>query len=175
MLRAVTAVPERVRWAVETLAVQPGDHVLEIGCGSGVAASLVCERLGNGRMLAIDRSSMQIHRARRRNERHIASGRLSLAAVELADLDGGGAPFDKIFAINVNVFWVGPAEAELAVVRKAPVGGGMLLLVYETPGRERARHVGERVSTALRSHGFPETELLTPTPTLVGCLVRFGG
>jgi protein-L-isoaspartate O-methyltransferase len=69
-------VPERVRWAVETLSVRPGDRVLEIGCGSGLAAALICERLVEGRMLAIDRSPIQIERARRRNEAHVASGRL---------------------------------------------------------------------------------------------------
>jgi protein-L-isoaspartate O-methyltransferase len=59
-------VPERVRWAVERLAVQPSDRVLEIGCGSGVAATMICERLVEGQMLAIDRSEVQIERARRR-------------------------------------------------------------------------------------------------------------
>lgn len=65
--------------------------MLEIGCGSGVAVAMICDRLVEGRMLAIDRSSIQIERARCRNEAHLASGRLSLDSVELAELDVGNA------------------------------------------------------------------------------------
>jgi trans-aconitate methyltransferase len=40
--------------------VRPGERLLEIGCGSGVAAALVCARLDDGRLLAIDRSPVQL-------------------------------------------------------------------------------------------------------------------
>lgn len=164
------SVPERVRWAVETLDVQPGDRVLEIGCGSGGSAALICERLAAGEMLAIDRSPIQIERARRRNEAQLASGCLSLQMVELANLDVGDARFDKLFAINVNLFWLGPARAEVDAVRRALAPGGRLFLFYETPGPERARYAAARISAVLRQEGFVETEWLTRTPTLFGCV-----
>src|SRR5215218_7988725 len=71
-------VPDRIRWAVETLAVEPDDRLLEIGGGPGVAASLVCERLDRGNLLLIDRSATAIERTRRRNPEHVTSGRLDL-------------------------------------------------------------------------------------------------
>jgi len=146
--------------------------VLEIGCGSGVAAVLVCERLRGGRMLAIDRSATQIERARRRNEACLASGRLALEALDLAELDVDDASFDKVFAVNVNVFWVGPARAELAVVRRALAPGGRLFLFYETPGRERARHVMERLNAILEAEGYPKPEVTSPSPAWISCVAR---
>jgi cyclopropane fatty-acyl-phospholipid synthase-like methyltransferase len=162
-------IPERVRWTVERLAVQPGDRVLEIGCGSGIAAAMICERLVEGQVLAIDRSEIQIERARRRNDAHLASGRLSLQTVDLAELDVRDARFDTVFAINVNLFWLGPARAELDAIRAALAPGARLFLFYETPDSERAGHATERLTAVLRAQAFTEPKWLTPTPTLFGC------
>lgn len=81
-------VSERFVWAVETLELEPADNILEIGCGHGVAVSLIWERLGpGGRITAIDRSQKMIAAARRRNQQHVESGRAVLEAVALEDAD----------------------------------------------------------------------------------------
>ena len=165
-------IPNRIRWAVETLDVEPGDRLLEIGSGPGVAASLVCERLDRGSMLLIDRSATAIERTRHRNEEHVASGRLTLETVDVADFDPGAARFDKVFAVNVNVFWTTPATEELARISRALQRDGRLFLFYTTPGAARARQVLGRVVDALRANGFAEPQLVSRSATLVGCVAH---
>jgi len=163
-------IPERIRWAVETLAVQPADRLLEIGGGPGLAASLICERLEGGRLLLIDRSETAIKRSRHWNQKHVASGRLTLETVDIADFDPGPTRFDKVFGVNVNVFWARLATDELARIRRALDHDGRLLLLYETPSAARARHAVGRVVDALQANGFTEPRLVSRSPTLVGCV-----
>jgi cyclopropane fatty-acyl-phospholipid synthase-like methyltransferase len=168
---AVT-VPERIGWAVETLAIEGADRVLEIGGGPGVAASIICEHLDSGHMHLIDRSASAVDRARRRNAEHVASGRLTLETVELRDFEPRPRRFDKVFAVNVNVFWTTRATDELARVRDALAPGGTLYVVYETPSADRARKAGTRVAEALCANGFTEPSILTPAANLICCVAR---
>ena len=146
-------VSERFVWAIETLAVDPSDRILEVGCGHGVAVSLVCERLGpRGRITAIDRSQKMIAAAKRRNRMDVESGRAVLEAVALEDADFGNQRFDIIFAFNVAPFWLEPNEA-LEVVRKhlAPKGS---VYVFWDARRQTASDLGKRLSEQLLLGGF---------------------
>lgn len=78
------------------MGVHPADRVLEIGCGTGVAAALVCERLRRGRLMAIDRSAVAIRSARKRNNAHIATGIADFHQAALGDFDAGRSRFTKI-------------------------------------------------------------------------------
>ena len=123
---------QRLVWAVGLLEVQPDHHVLEVGCGHGVAASLVCERLEGGRLLAIDRSQKMIDMASRRNEQHVASGRARFEAVSVEDAQLPGEGFDTIFAVHVAALWRDPAALGIAVAALKP--GGSLFLFNQAPG-----------------------------------------
>jgi ubiquinone/menaquinone biosynthesis C-methylase UbiE len=97
-------VSERLRSIVEALDPGPDDRVLEIGCGHGVAATLVCERLAGGRLTAVDRSAKMIAAATRRNATFVAAGRAEFLVAELEALDLGNRRFDTIFAVRVGLF-----------------------------------------------------------------------
>ena len=139
------------------LDVQPDDVVLEIGCGGGVAVALICDRLADGHILAVDRSPTMIERAQRRNSGCVAAGRASfrVASLELVALDEAG--FSKIFAINVNLFWVRDPDAELAVLARSLLPDGRLFLFYDPPTVGQVEQTMEALSAALERSGFDTT------------------
>ena len=163
-----TTVPVRVRWAVEVLDPQPGEHVLEVGCGPGAAAELVCPRLGDGHLLAVDRSPVAVARTLARCAPHVAAGRLQVTQAELSGLDLPRGALDAAFCVDVNVFWTGPASRELAALRAGLRAGGRLLVLYGA-GPTASERLVDRVAAALREGGFDEVEVLTSPD---GCGVR---
>lgn len=152
-------IPHRIGWAVETLAVQGSDSLLEAGCGRGVAIALIAPKLTSGRILAVDRSATAIAAARARNKTWEASGKVAFLASVLADLAAGKDRYDKIFAINVNLFWVDP-RAELAVVRKLLKEEGKLYLFYEPPAAAQRRKIAELVSAKVAGSGLRVEETM---------------
>lgn len=161
--------------AVELLGVAPGDELLEIGCGPGVAVGLVAAALDGGRVLAIDRSATAIARAGRRNAAHVASGRVELLETSLEAFDPDDDRFDTVFAIDVNLFWTRRPDAELATIARALKPGGVLRLFYgPSPGGGPARgDAVERTAAALDAAGFaPAVEPVAPVTCVVGRLRR---
>lgn len=155
MARRQAPPPHRLAWAVEVLDPQPGDHILEIGCGRGVAADLICQRLESGKLLAIDRSGTAVAAARARNAAHVEAGKARFEAVSLADLDPVAAGrFDKALAVNVNLFWTRPARVELDLVARLPRPGGRLHLVYELPAGGSATRISTVLNGGLSAAGY---------------------
>jgi cyclopropane fatty-acyl-phospholipid synthase-like methyltransferase len=95
---------ERIAYAVDMLDVQPQDRLLELGCGHGVAVTLVCDRLDGGSITAIDRSEKMIAAARKRNAAHVDAGTATLLQSSLDDADLGDTRFDKIFGVHFQPF-----------------------------------------------------------------------
>ena len=127
---------ERLRSVVEHLDILRDDRVLEIGCGHGVAATLVCERLKGGHLTAVDRSKKMIEAAKRRNAAYVETGRAEFLVADLEDLALGGRRFDKFFAVRVGLFHREPDRAHSLVERwLAP--GGAVFAFFDPPSDRR--------------------------------------
>jgi len=163
-------VPRRLVWAVDELDIRPTDHVLEIGCGHGAAVDVICRTLVSGTLTAIDRSAKMIAVAQARNARHVEAGRAAFRTASLAALATDGEDFDKIFAVNVNVFWMGPASRELAVVHRLLKPGGALYLFYELPDPAKLPELTETLTCVLTRHGFVPS--IERAESLLGIVAR---
>jgi ubiquinone/menaquinone biosynthesis C-methylase UbiE len=127
----------RLRAIVERIDVQPEDRVLEVGCGQGVAATMICERLGGGGLTAIDRSPKMIAAAERRNADFVASGKAEFLVAELESVDLGERRFDKVLAVRVGLFHREPERAHrLAETWLAQ--GGQVFSFFDPPRRAGA-------------------------------------
>lgn len=139
----MTRLSPRLAALVDALPLRPGMRVLEIGCGPGAAARAVAARIGDGHVLAIDRSPRAVRQAREAAAAEIASGRMTVrqAAVENFALEPGEAPFDLAFAVRVGVLdgrHPSAADAALRCIARALVRGGRLFIDGGEPLREVA-------------------------------------
>ncbi|MBM0104373.1 class I SAM-dependent methyltransferase [Steroidobacter sp. S1-65] len=123
---------ERLRAIVDDLDIQASDRVLEIGCGHGLAAGMVCERLRSGCLVAIDKSKKMIDAAVRRNHAHVASGRAQFHVTDVVDYKPGRRKFNKIFAVRVGLFHRDPSLAR-SLLEPWLAPGGKIVLVYDEP------------------------------------------
>jgi len=89
---------------VEALPLREGIRVLEIGCGPGVAAREIAARIGNGHVLAIDRSAKAIEQAIKNSTKEIKNGSLSFRQIAIEDFkpNPGDKKFDLAFAVRVG-------------------------------------------------------------------------
>lgn len=150
----------RIGWAVDVLSPGASEQILEIGCGHGVAVTMVCDRLTDGRIVAVDRSATMIAAAKRRNAVHLAVGRAQFHTGELALADFGEARFDKAFALRVGVFARADPARELAVLARHLSRAGRLFLFHDEPSHS-AGDVARRLEATVRQNAWTVEAVLT--------------
>jgi protein-L-isoaspartate O-methyltransferase len=161
-------------WAVLLLDIQPGDQVLEIGYGPGVAIAALA-REGAGHVYGVDHSGVMHERASRRNAAAIRAGRVTLLKAADDEIPPEIGPFDAILAVNALGFWSAPAE-RLAALRPRLSPGGRIAIVSQPRGpgatAETSRGAAEQIETLLIHAGFthPRTQSLALAPPAV-CVI----
>ena len=168
----VQTIPARIRWAVDFMDVQPSDHILEIGCGPGAGAELICSRLETGKLFAIDRSESGVDRTKRRCAQYLEAGRLTVRQIDLATLRVPVKRLNKVFAFNVNLFWVRDCADEVALLHERVLPGGAVHLFYEASRPDQVPEVIRRASSSLTEGGFRVYVVDSKQPPVVGIIGR---
>lgn len=157
-------IPRRLTLAVEKLAVSGDETILEIGCGRGLAVALLCSRLRGGTITAIDRSTTAIEAARKLNRGEAARRKAFFYEASIEAFDGQGRLFDIVFAINLNLFWLGSAKG-LASVRRLLAKGGRLHLFYDPPSAGQSARIAAALPLKLAAGGFELVEPMDADPS----------
>lgn len=120
--------------AVRALALQPGERLLEVGCGPGWALAQLASS-GADQLAAVDTSPAMVRRASRRTGRLRAlarAGKLDVRCAPAESLPFPTGTFDAALAVNAVYFWQ-PPLAGLKELSRVLRPGGRLVLAVETP------------------------------------------
>lgn len=151
--RRLALAQNTVRPPVWALELAPGERVLEVGFGPGVAIDAIVRSSQDVVVVGMDHSEVMLRQATSRNAAAVAAGRVHLHLASVEDPPAFDEPFHKIFAINSVGFWRDPVT-RLESLRELLVPGGTLVLTVQPRG------VGienpSRVEKGVRPH-FHET------------------
>ena len=121
--------------ALDHAAPQYGEHVLDIGCGSGTTVLELAARVGSrGHVLGADIAQASVERARAR----IAASGLANAKVILADVSTHAfAPkqFDLVFSRFGVMFFADPTATFMRLRAAMKPNGRLTLTVFRAPDR----------------------------------------
>jgi SAM-dependent methyltransferase len=154
----------RNAWAVSLLDVQRDDRVLEVGVGPGIAIKELSARAREGYVCGLDHSAAMVRQAARRNAEGVRRGQVDLRLGCAESLPAFEAPFDKVLAVNVTLFWDRPVEL-LGNLRRVLRMGGRIAIAFQPRGPgatdEAAATTGHELVAVLRDAGFSQVRLET--------------
>ena len=118
-------------WTLTLLDLQPGDRVLEIGFGPGLAIQQAAQVAGF--VAGLDASAAMLRQARARNARAIREGRVELRLGDGArSMPYGDGSFDKLYAVQVFHFLSDPLPF-LREARRVLKPGGQAAMTVRAP------------------------------------------
>lgn len=151
----------RAQRVVSLLGLQPGEHVLDVGIGTGYSTGLMADQVGRGVVVGVDPSALSISGASRRLRRHLQSRRVTLICADILDLPEFDVSFDKVAAIDPMQLCEEPARAVALLHSRMSEGGLIALTMQPRDGDAKATDAQEcvtRIAELLQTSGFRHIE-----------------
>ena len=90
--------------------------------------------------------------------------------IDLATLRVPVKRLHKVFAFNVNLFWVRECADEVALLHERVLPGGAVYLFYEANQPELVPNIVQKASAALTAGGFRVSVVDQKAPPVVGII-----
>lgn len=117
-------------FADELMPIQKGDHVLEIGFGTGKLMYKLAKQVDQGLIEGIDFSTTMVSMAQKRNKKNIAKGKVKIIKGDFDSMPYEKERFSKVCSVNTIYFWPTPLQTatKISEILKP---GGKLVLAFE--------------------------------------------
>lgn len=180
LLGRIMAVQHRTLtlWTIDQMGVRTADHILDVGCGGGMAIGLLARRTTEGLVAGLDYSPEMVRQATARNRDAVGRGRVEVREGDAMALPYDDETFDQVCAIETFYFWPDPLQG-LREARRVLRPGGQLVVTVEmskeavaqtSPLRRwlseryarRAAEIGQRICSGaeinelMAEAGFPQ-------------------
>jgi trans-aconitate 2-methyltransferase len=135
---------------LELLAPQPGERILDLGCGTGHLTNEIAQ--SDAEVVGLDASPEMVEQARQNypNLRFQVADARDFAFAE---------PFDAVFS-NAVLHWIKPPEPVVACISRALKPGGRF--VAEFGGKGNIRALVDGLYSALTAFGIADADKLNP-------------
>jgi ubiquinone/menaquinone biosynthesis C-methylase UbiE len=148
-------------WTVEQLRIQPYQHILEIGYGSGNTLYETARKLQTGFIAGIDESITRYQQAFRKNKKFIQQQLMQLHLGFVEDLPYPAHYFNSIYANNIYLSWKEP-EYKFMQLSKLLKSGGKLITVFQPRGsasEEQVWDVAEKIQQQYIDAGLTDVRI----------------
>jgi ubiquinone/menaquinone biosynthesis C-methylase UbiE len=125
-------------WVIDLMHVRPADHILDVGCGGGMAVKLMSERVTTGFVAGVDYSEEMVAQAAKRNAEAVLRGQVQIKVGDVGALPYADASFDKVSGIETFYFWPDPM-AGLREVHRVLKPGGQITIAMEMSREAKAQ------------------------------------
>jgi ubiquinone/menaquinone biosynthesis C-methylase UbiE len=160
------------RRALDALAIEDGDDVLELGYGHGRTLETIASLTPSGAIAGIDHSEQMREVATRRCDSSLGTGRVDIKNGDTRHLPYPDGSFSCALAVHLVYFWHEPVEHLREVHRVLRENGRFVLAFRDKKDPSAANfpaplytfHAGEEVRRMLAEAGFRSIETIDDAP-----------